>query len=104
MTSSQQNKVKANSEKTRHLENTIYDSKTQVNRDCKFSTLFQSHLQTEYRILFEDDFEIKSKIYSLNLRLVSESYISQDALSFRNLFFALLINIIHYTCIAIEVQ
>jgi hypothetical protein len=34
----------------------------------KFSTLFQSHLQVS--ILSEDDFEIKSKIYSIKLRLV----------------------------------
>ena len=70
----------------RHLENTIYDSKQDAGRDCEFSTLFQSHLQTE-----EDDFEIKSKIYILNLPLVLNhiSY-SQDVLSFRNLFFTLL--------------
>jgi hypothetical protein len=37
----------------------------------KFSTLFQSHLQVS--ILSEDDFEIKSKIYSIKLRLVFES-------------------------------
>ena len=41
-----------------------------------------------YLILSEDDFEIKSKIYSLNLRLVLNHILySQDALSFRNLFF-----------------
>jgi hypothetical protein len=43
-----------------------------------------------YFILSEDDFEIKSKIYSLNLRLVlNHTMNSQDALSFRNLFFTL---------------
>jgi hypothetical protein len=41
----------------------------------------------------EDDFEIKSKIYSLNLRLVLNHILySQDVLSFRNLFFTLLLN------------
>ena len=41
-----------------------------------------------YFILSEDDFEIKSKIYSLNLRLVLNHILnSQDVLSFRNLFF-----------------
>ena len=43
-----------------------------------------------YFILSEDDFEIKSKIYSLNLRLVLNHILnSQDVLSFRNLFFTL---------------
>jgi hypothetical protein len=41
-----------------------------------------------YFILSEDDFEIKSKIYSLNLRLVLNHILnSQDVLSFQNLFF-----------------
>jgi hypothetical protein len=45
-------------------------------------------LKVLYLILSEDDFEIKSKIYSLNLRLVLNHILySQDALSFRNLFF-----------------
>jgi hypothetical protein len=40
-----------------------------------------------YFILSEDDFEIKSKIYSLNLRLVLNHILNyQDVLSFRNLF------------------
>ena len=39
-------------------------------------------------ILSEDDFEIKSKIYSLKLRLVLNYILnSQDVLYFRNLFF-----------------
>ena len=38
----------------------------------------------------EDDFEIKSKIYSLKLRLVLNYILnSQDVLYFRNLFFTL---------------
>ena len=45
-----------------------------------------------YFILSEDDFEIKSKIYSLKLRLVLNYILnSQDVLYFRNLFFTLLI-------------
>ena len=43
-----------------------------------------------YFILSEDDFEIKSKIYSLKLRLVLNYILnSQDVLYFRNLFFTL---------------
>ena len=43
-----------------------------------------------YFILSEDDFEIKSKIYSLNLRLVLNHILySEDVLSFRNLFLTL---------------
>jgi hypothetical protein len=43
-----------------------------------------------YFILSEDDFEIKSKIYSFNLRLVLNHILNfQDVLSFRNLFFTL---------------
>jgi hypothetical protein len=39
-------------------------------------------------ILSEDDFEIKSKIYSLKLRLILNHILnSQDVLSFQNLFF-----------------
>ena len=42
-------------------------------------------------ILSENDFGIKSKIYSLNLCLVLNYILySQDVLSFRNLFFTLL--------------
>ena len=37
--------------------------------ECALLTLFQSHHQTDI-ILSDDDFEIKSKIYSFNLRLV----------------------------------
>jgi hypothetical protein len=43
-----------------------------------------------YFILSEDDFEIKSKIYSLKLRLVLNYILnSQDVLYFRNLFFTI---------------
>ena len=43
-----------------------------------------------FRLYFKDDFEIKSKICSLNLRLVLDHILnSQDVLSFRNLFFIL---------------
>jgi hypothetical protein len=53
----------------------------------------KTHVETvNFRqiILSEDDFEIKSKIYSLNLRLVLNNILySQDVLSFRNLFFTL---------------
>jgi hypothetical protein len=43
-----------------------------------------------YFILSEDDFEIKSKIYSLKLHLVLNYILnSQDVLYFRNLFFTL---------------
>ena len=53
-----------------------------------------------YFILSEDDFEIKSKIYSLNLRLVLNHILySQDVfLSFRNLFFTLLFCFLLYYC------
>jgi hypothetical protein len=45
-----------------------------------------------YFILPEDDFEIKSKIYSLNLCLVLNHIMnSQDVLSFQNLFFTQLL-------------
>jgi hypothetical protein len=43
-----------------------------------------------YFIPSEDDFEIKSKVYSLNLHLVLNHILySQDVLSFRNLVFTL---------------
>ena len=48
--------------------------------------------KVSYFILSEDDFEIKSKIYSLKLRLVLNYILnSQDVLYFRNLFFTLCI-------------
>jgi hypothetical protein len=57
--------------------------------------MIQNKMQVQtvnFRLYFKDDFdfEIKSKICSLNLRLVLDHILnSQDVLSFRNLFFIL---------------
>ena len=44
-----------------------------------------------YFILSDDDFEIKSKIYSFNLRLVLKHILHSQDVFFRNLLFTLLL-------------
>jgi hypothetical protein len=58
---------------------------------ANFKWLYFPHLRYFATKLSEDDFEIKSKIYSIKLRLVLNHILNyQDVLSFRNLFFTLL--------------
>ena len=45
-----------------------------------------------YFILSDDDFEIKSKIYSFNLRLVLKHILHSQDVFFRNLLFTLLVS------------
>ena len=67
-----------------------YPSEAKHDR-CSLSALYiYMCCKVLYFILSEDDFEIKSKIYSLKLRLVLNYILnSQDVLYFRNLFFTL---------------
>jgi hypothetical protein len=71
----------------------MIQNKTQVETTTIYhynSTTITFHLSSFSMVSAEDDFEIKSKIFSLNLRLVLNHILNtQDVLSFQNLFFTL---------------
>ena len=56
--------------------------------------MYRSTVSTTKNHLCDDDFEIKSKIYSFNLRLVLKHILHSQDVFFRNLLFTLLFQIV----------